>query len=47
MLKELLSRKKKDDSSSEKRTGNFREVPEEDISEMDLEKVAEAEENDQ
>ena len=31
MLKELLSRKKKDDSSSEKRTGNFREVPEEDM----------------
>jgi hypothetical protein len=31
MLKELLSRKKKDASSSEKRTGNFREVPEEDM----------------
>ena len=31
MLKELLSRKKKDDSSSEKRAGNFREVPEEDM----------------
>ena len=31
MLKELLSRKKKDASSTEKRAGNFREVPEEDI----------------
>lgn len=31
MLKELLSRKKKDASSTEKRAGNFREVPEEDM----------------